>query len=48
MGKVKYHALGPKGKVVGKYDDNPFLNLMTYEVEFVDGQVREYSAMLFC
>ena len=36
--------LGPEGKVVGKYDDNPFLNSMSYEVEFVDGQVWEYSA----
>ena len=26
IGKVKCHALGPEGKVVGKYDDNPFLN----------------------
>ena len=44
MGKVKCHALGPEGKVVGKYDHNPFLNSMMYEVEFVDGQVQEYSA----
>ena len=43
-GRVKCHALGPEGKVVGKYDDNPFLNSMTYEVEFVDGQVQKYSA----
>ena len=28
---------------MGKYDNNPFLNSMTYEVEFVDGQVCEYS-----
>ena len=44
MGKVKCHAVGPEGKVVGKYDNNPFLNSMMYEVEFVDGQVQEYSA----
>ena len=44
-GKVKYRAVGPEGKVVGKYDDNPFLSSMMYEVEFVDGQkVQEYSA----
>ena len=29
---------------MGKYDDNPFLNSLMYEVEFVDGQVLEYSA----
>ena len=46
MGKVKCHALGPEGKVVGQYDDNPFLNSMTYEVKFVDGQVWEYSAIV--
>ena len=44
MGKVVCQALGPEGIVAGKYDDNPILNSMTYEVEFVDGQVREYSA----
>ena len=42
-GNVKCPALGPEGKIVGKYDDNPFLNSMTYEVEFVNGQVWEYS-----
>ena len=42
-GSVKIHALGPEGKVMGKYDDNPFLDSTTYEVEFEDGQVWEYS-----
>ena len=44
MGKVVHWVLGPEGIVVSKYDDNPILNSMTYEVEFVDGQVRDYSA----
>lgn len=43
-GKVKQRALGPDGKVVGTYDENPILNSIVYEVEFPDGQVREYSA----
>jgi hypothetical protein len=43
-GKVKQRALGPDGKVTGSYDDNPMLNSIIYEVEFPDGQVREYSA----
>ena len=43
-GKVVHQVLGPEGIVVGKYDDNSILNSMTYEVEFVDGQVREYLA----
>ena len=45
-GKVTRRALGPDGKVTGKYDHNPFMNSMIYEVEFADGQVREYSANL--
>ena len=46
MGKVVHQALGPEGIVVRKYDDNPILNSMTYEVEFINGQVREYLANL--
>ena len=46
IGKVKRHALGSDGMVSGKYDDNPFLNSITYEVEFSDGQVKEYLANL--
>ena len=42
-GKVVHQALGPEGTVAGKYDGNPILNSMMYEVEFIDGQVREYS-----
>ena len=43
-GSVKHHALGPEGKVMGTYDDNPFIDSMTDEVEFGDGQVWDYSA----
>ena len=32
------------GKAIGTYDDNPMLNTMVYEIEFPDGQVKEYSA----
>ncbi len=28
----------------GRYDENPYLNSIVYEVEFDDGNVREYSA----
>ena len=44
VGKVTQRALGPDGTVVGTYDENPMLNSIVYEVEFPDGQVREYSA----
>ena len=43
-GKVSRRALGPDGKVAGSYDDNPVLNSIVYEVEFPDGQVKEYAA----
>ena len=44
MGKVKGRSLGDNGRVVGSYDDNPFLNSIVYDVEFPDGQVKEYAA----
>ena len=43
-GKVTRRALGPDGQVAGTYDDNPFLNTIIYEVEFPDGQVKDYAA----
>ena len=36
-GKVTKWVLGPDGKVAGKYDDNPYLNSIIYEVELADG-----------
>ena len=29
---------------MGSWSDNPIMNSMIYEVEFPDGQVKEYSA----
>jgi hypothetical protein len=29
---------------VVSYDNNPYINTMIYEVEFPDGQLREYAA----
>ena len=43
-GKVTKWALGPDGKVAGKYDDNPYLNSIMYEVELADGRIKEYGA----
>ena len=43
-GNVARRAVGPDGKVSGTYDANPFLNTIIYEVEFSDGQVKEYAA----
>ena len=44
VGKVVRRALGADGKTTGTYDPNPFLNTMMYEIEFPDGQVKEYGA----
>jgi hypothetical protein len=44
MGKVTQRALGPDGTRAGTYDDNPMLNSIVYEVEFPNGQVKEYAA----
>ena len=43
-GKVTKRVFGPDGKVAGKYDDNPYLNSIMYEVEIADGRVKEYGA----
>lgn len=44
IGKVARRSTNVDGDVVGRYDDNPFLNSMIYDVEFSDGQVKEYAA----
>ena len=33
----------PDGKTTGTYSDDLMLNTMIYNVEFPDGQVKEYS-----
>ena len=43
-GKVVQRTIGPDGQVTGTYDNNPFLNSIIYDVEFPDGQVKEYAA----
>ena len=32
------------GDVAGSYDHNPFLNTLTYDVEFSDGEIKECLA----
>ena len=44
MGKVARRSLDADGRMTGTYHDNPFLNTVTYDMEFSDGQVKEYSA----
>ena len=42
--KVKKRSRNEDGEIVGTYDDNPILNTLVYDVEFPDGEVREYAA----
>ena len=44
MGKVIGRTIGDNGKMMGSYDPNPILNSIVYDVEFPDGQVKEYAA----
>ena len=44
MGKVARRSLDADGRATGTYHDNPFLNTITYDIEFPDGQVKEYGA----
>ena len=46
MGKVQGQSLGDNGKVMGSYNDNPIMNSIVYDIEFPDGQVKEYAANL--
>ena len=32
------------GDIADSYDANPFLNTLTYDVEFSDSNIKEYSA----
>ena len=43
-GKVIKRVFGPDGKVAGKYDDNPYLNLIMDKVKLADGRIKEYGA----
>eukprot|EP00957_Ditylum_brightwellii_P142477 10855002-Ditylum_brightwellii.AAC.1 len=44
VGKVTQHAIGTNGTVTVTYDNNPMMNTMIYDMEFPEGQVREYAA----
>ena len=44
MKKVKLvgQSKDDDGNIIGKYDSNPILNSMVYDVEFPDGSILEY------
>ena len=43
MGKVVRRSVDDDGRTTGTYHDNPFLNTVTYDMEFSNGQVKEYG-----
>ena len=45
-GKVIGRMIADDGRVYGTYDDNPYRNTVSYDVEFGDGQIKNYSASL--
>ena len=42
--KVVGRSKDGDGNVIGSYDPNPFLNTMIYDVQFPDGEIKEYAA----
>ena len=42
--KVIGRSKDSDGEVIGTYDENPFLNTIIYDVEFPDGEIKEYAA----
>ena len=42
--KVIDRTKEPDGKFIGTYDHNPTIKTMTYNAEFPDGKVREYTS----
>ena len=42
--KVVGRSVGADGKIHGKFDENPLLNTIGYDVEFHDGEILQYSA----
>ena len=42
--RVKKRRIGTNGNEIGTYDSNPMLNNIIYEVEYLDGSIREYGA----
>ena len=45
-GTVVGRSVSDEGKTVGTYDENPYQNTIVYDVEFPDGEVKEYAASL--
>ena len=44
MAKVSGITVGPDGKTIGTFHDTPIFNSIVYDVDFPDGEVKEYAA----
>jgi hypothetical protein len=44
LAHVVKRVVGPDGKLIGEYKDNPLLNSLLYKCKFDDGTVKEYAA----
>jgi hypothetical protein len=44
LGKVLRRSVDESGRLRGRYNDNPFYNTLTYDVQFADGTVKAYQA----
>ena len=44
LAKVVGQSFDANGKVIGRFDENPLLNSLVYDVRFPDGTVKEYAA----
>ena len=44
VAKVVKHSADVDGKVVGSFNENPMLNTLVYDCEFLDGMTKEYAA----
>ena len=42
--KVIGRSKDADGNINGTYDNNPFSNTMVYDVQFPDGEIKEYAA----
>jgi hypothetical protein len=42
--KVVGRTKDEDGNIIGTYDHDPMLNSMVYDIEFPDGEIKEYSA----
>ena len=42
--KVLRRSRNEDGEIIGTHNENPLMNTLVYDVEFPDGEVREYSA----